>query len=205
MNETGRTATEADAAAPGPSLETERLVLRRWSHADLEPFSALNADPRVMEHFPSPLTPEESAAFVGRIEDAFRRRGFGLWAVERRDTGVFIGFVGLTVPGFEAHFSSVQAPAVEVGWRLAADEWGQGFATEAASAVLGFAFEVLGLAEVVSMTAVGNERSMRVMERLGMRHDPADDFEHPNVPVGSPLARHVLYRLDRDGWSNRAR
>ncbi|AMB60541.1 GNAT family acetyltransferase [Microterricola viridarii] len=185
----------------GPRLVTERLLLRRWTPADRAPFAALNADPRVMEHFPSTLDAAASDAMIERIEQGFERAGFGLWAVERRDTGEFIGFVGLSRPGFTAHFTSPEHPAVEVGWRLAADAWGNGYASEAASAALAFGFEQLGLGEIVSFTALGNLRSRKVMERIGMTHDPADDFDHPALPRTDRLSRHVLYRArPRESW-----
>lgn len=174
-------------------IRTPRLILRRWRPEDLEPFAALNADPVVMEHFPSTLSREESDAFARRIEDHFDRYGFGLWALEIPGVAPFAGFVGLSVPGFEAHFT----PCVEIGWRLAAGSWGKGYATEAARAVLAFGFERLSLAEIVSFTAPANERSRRVMERIGMTRNPADDFDHPRLPEGHPLRRHVLYRVAR--------
>ncbi len=172
-------------------LETERLKLRRWRPGDREPFAALNADPEVAEYLAGPLTRAQSDELVERIEVGFARHGFGLWAVEVRTSGEFVGFAGLARPPFEAHFT----PAVEVGWRLARAAWGHGYATEAGRAALAFGFEQVGLEEIVSMTAVGNLRSRAVMERLGMSRDPADDFEHPNLPVGSPLRPHVLYRI----------
>jgi RimJ/RimL family protein N-acetyltransferase len=144
-----------------------------------------------MEHFPGLIPREASDAFVDRIEAQFAERGFGPWAVEVRETSTFIGFVGLLVPSIEAHFT----PAVEIGWRLAHDAWGHGYATEAAGAVLVTAFRDLGLREVVSFTVVANVRSRRVMERIGMTHDPDDDFDHPRFPVGHPICRHVLYRI----------
>lgn len=172
-------------------IETGRLVLRRWREDDKEPFAALNADPVVMEHFPATLTREESDTFVERIEAAFEERGFGLWAVEA--DGVFIGFTGLQVPRFTAHFT----PCVEIGWRLARSAWGHGYATEAARAALEHGFGTLGLTEVVSFTAVPNVRSQAVMRRLGMTRDPGEDFDHPVLPEGHPLRRHVLYRARR--------
>ncbi len=178
----------------GPQLRTDRLVLRRWQPADRAPFAALNADTAVMEHFPAAMTREESDAFVDRIEAAFDRDGFGLWAVEA--AGVFIGFTGLGRPSFDAHFT----PAVEVGWRLARHSWGRGYATEAARAALRHGFGRAGLAEIVSFTAVPNVRSAAVMRRLGMTHDPADDFDHPGIAVGHPLRRHVLYRITAARW-----
>lgn len=172
-------------------LETERLILRRWRDEDREPFAAINADPRVMEHFPAPLTRAESDAMVDRIEVGFAEHGFGLWAVERRDDGTVVGFVGLSVPGFDAHFT----PAVEVGWRLAPNAWGQGLATEAARAAIEDGFGRAGLREIVSFTTAANERSQAVMRRLGMTHDPAEDFAHPVLAADHPLSWHVLYRL----------
>ncbi len=179
-----------------PELRTSRLLLRRWRDDDREPFAALNADPLVMEHFPAPLRREESNVLVDRIERGLEERGWGLWAVEVPGTAAFVGFVGLNPAMFDAPFT----PAVEVGWRLARDHWGHGYATEGARAALGFGFETLALDEIVSFTTHGNARSRRVMERLGMRHDPADDFDNPNVPEGSPLRPHVLYRLHRARW-----
>lgn len=172
-------------------LETERLRLRNWRSSDREPFARLNADPRVMEFFPKCLTREDSDAMVDRIEEHFRSKGFGLYAAELRSDGRFVGYVGLHTPAFEAHFT----PCVEIGWRLASDVWGQGIATEGAQAVVHHAFENLGLAELVSFTVSGNQRSIRVMEKIGMTRDAAGDFEHPNLPVGHVLRRHVLYRL----------
>jgi RimJ/RimL family protein N-acetyltransferase len=172
-------------------LRTDRLSLRRWRLADRAPFAALNADPEVMRWFPATLSRRESDELADRIEAGFERDGWGLWALEERASGRFVGFTGLARPGFEAHF----APAVEIGWRLARDAWGRGYATEAAGAATTFAFEVAGLDTLVSFTAEGNARSRAVMRRLGMRHDPAEDFDHPGLPPGHPLRRHVLYRL----------
>ena len=172
-------------------LRTERLLLRSWRPADLEPFAAMNADPQVMEFLPKCLTRPESDALATRINDGFIEHGFGLWAVELPGEAEFAGFIGLSVPRFEAHFT----PCVEVGWRLAYEFWGRGYATEGAQAALAYGFETLGLEEIVSLTTVTNERSRRVMEKLGMKRDPADDFEHPILPEGHPLRPHVLYRI----------
>lgn len=168
---------------------TSRLLLRQWRPSDRAPFAALNADPRVMEFFPAPLTRVESDALADRCEAHIAERGWGVWAVERKATGEFIGFVGLHVPTAQLPF----APCTEVAWRLAFDHWGQGFATEAAREALRIGFEVLGLEEIVSFTAVSNRRSRAVMERLGMTE--SGRFEHPSVPVGSPLREHCLVRL----------
>jgi RimJ/RimL family protein N-acetyltransferase len=174
-------------------LATERLHLRRWRAADREPFAAMNADPQVMEYFPAPLSRQESDARIAQIEAHFDRHGFGLWAVEIAGVASFIGFIGLSIPRFEAHFT----PCVEIGWRLAAPYWGHGFATEGARAALTFGFQALGLAEIVSYTATDNHRSRRVMEKLGMTHQPVDDFDHPLLPPGHWLSRHVFYKIAR--------
>lgn len=168
-------------------------MLRQWREADLEPFAALNADPEVMRYFPSPLTRGESDALAERERTMIAERGWGLWAVEVIDRAAFVGFVGLAQPHFQAHFT----PAVEVGWRLARDDWGRGYATEAARAAISFGFDELGLDEIVSFTSVVNVRSREVMKRLGMTRDANDDFDHPNVAAGSPLRPHVLHRLRR--------
>lgn len=171
-------------------LRTERLILRPWRDEDLDPFAALNGDPVVRAHFPSVLSRAESDASARRIRACLDRDGYGLWAVEVAGGPAFVGFVGLGAPGFQAHFT----PCLEIGWRLARAAWGQGYATEGARAALAFAFDRLRLPQVVSMTTLGNLRSRRVMEKLGMSHDPADDFDHPLLPPDSPLRRHVLYR-----------
>ena len=174
-------------------LQTDRLRLRRWLPADREPFAAMNADPRVTEYLPGPMSREESDTLVARIEDHFDRHGFGLWAVETRDAASFAGFIGLMVPRFEAHFT----PCVEIGWRLGPEHWGRGYATEGARAALAFGFAELGLDQIVSFTVPANTRSRSVMEKIGMTYDPADDFDHPLLPEGHPLRRHVLYRIGR--------
>lgn len=176
---------------PPIELCTPRLLLRPWRHADLDPFAALNADPRVMEYLPDVLDRAASDDLASRIMDAVEREGWGLWAVDVAATGAFVGFTGLSRTTFEAAFT----PAVEVGWRLAHHAWGHGYATEAAAAALGFAFDDLGLDEIVSFTSTGNHRSRAVMQRLGMTHDPLEDFDHPRLPAGHRLSRHVLYRL----------
>lgn len=172
-------------------LETSRLLLRRFSEDDREPFARLNADPRVMEFMPACLSRRESDLLLDHFEDHFRKHSFGLYAVELRETRAFIGFVGLATPRFQAHFT----PCVEIGWRLSAGHWGRGLATEGARAVATYAFEVLRLDALVSFTSAANIRSRRVMEKIGMTHDPSEDFDHPALPEGHPLRRHVLYRL----------
>ncbi len=176
---------------------TERLILRELRPSDLEVLAKMNADPRVMEYFPGILSREESDAFAGRVRAHWAQYGFGTWAVERREDGVFLGVTGLSHPRFEAHFT----PCVEVGWRLAAPYWGKGYATEAAKAAVGLGFERLGLDQIVSFTAPQNRRSRRVMEKLGMSHSAADDFDHPNMPERHPLRRHVLYRIQQGVWA----
>ncbi|KIH98407.1 GNAT family acetyltransferase [Streptomonospora alba] len=175
-------------------LRTSRLVLRGWRAEDREPFARLNADPEVMAHFPAALTRDESDATADRIQVRMDERGFGLWALEVAETGAFIGFTGLSLARFPAHFT----PAVEVGWRLARHAWGRGYATEAARAAVAFGFDRCGLEEIVSFTARTNVRSQAVMRRLGMRCDSADDFDHPELPSGHRLGPHVLYRLAAD-------
>jgi RimJ/RimL family protein N-acetyltransferase len=178
-------------------FRTERLLLRPpWRDNDIAAFAVMNADPQVMEFFPATLSTEQSAALAARIRRDFDDRGHGLWVVEAPTRASFIGICGLARPTFEATFT----PCVEIGWRLAAEHWGHGYATEAARAVLHAAFVHVGLAEVVSFTAVSNRRSRRVMEKLGMRRDPAEDFDHPSLPGGHPLRRHVLHRLRREEW-----
>ena len=171
-------------------LETARLRLRRWQPLDLDSYAALNADPEVMRHFPALRDRAESEASIKRIEAAFDTLGFGPWAMDLPGTG-FIGFCGLMVPGFTAHFT----PCVEIGWRMARAYWGQGYATEAPRAALADGFGRVGLREVVAFTAAGNKPSRRVMERAGMTRDQAGDFDHPAVPPGHALSRHVLYRV----------
>ncbi len=178
-------------------IETERLLLRRWRDADLEPFATLNADGRVMEHFPRAASRAESQALMARIRGHFDRHGFGLFAVELKRGDPFIGFIGLSTVPFEAHFT----PAVEIGWRLARTSWGRGYATEGVRAALRFAFLEIGLDEVVSFTVAANRRSRAVMKRIGMHHAAADDFDHPHIPEGHPMRRHVLYRLRSAEWT----
>jgi ribosomal-protein-alanine N-acetyltransferase len=175
---------------------TQRLVLRPFRESDRDSFARINADPHVMRHFPSPLTRGQSDALIDRLREHFETRGFGPWALELPQIDGCIGAVGLAVPGFDSHFT----PCVEIAWRLAAEHWGHGYAQEAARAALHTAFVHLELKQVVSFTTTDNQRSWRVMQQLGMQRDPAEDFEHPRVPPGHPLRRHVLYRLDATTW-----
>ncbi|WP_243843051.1 GNAT family N-acetyltransferase [Mumia sp. ZJ430] len=175
-------------------LTTARLILRGWTDDDRPAFAALNADPRVMEHFPSTLTREQSDAMVDRIMDRMAAQGYGLWALEERASGRFLGFTGFNPvpPGILA---AGEPPGTEVGWRLSYEAWGCGYATEAARAALAHAFGSAGLDRVWSFTARTNVRSQAVMRRLGMVL--AAEFDHPTLPVESPLHRHVLFRVDR--------
>jgi RimJ/RimL family protein N-acetyltransferase len=182
-----------------PTLRTERLLLRPWRDGDLEPFARMNADPSVMVHFPALLERKESHALVARFRKQFDDHGWGRWAVEVPYVAPFIGFIGLSRPSFDAHFT----PCVEVSWRLGREHWGHGYATEGARAALRFAFEELALAEVVSFTVAKNAASRRVMDRLGMLHSARDDFDHPQLPLGHPMRRHLLYRLPRVVWEVR--
>jgi 3-dehydroquinate dehydratase / shikimate dehydrogenase len=173
------------------TIATERLLLRPWRAEDRPAFAALNADPLVMEWFPQTLTRERSDAMAERIERLIEEQGgWGLWAVEAPGVADFIGFVGLNPAG-----AVLGRPATEIGWRLAAEHWGNGYAPEAALAALDFGFNTLALDEIVAFTSVGNSKSRRVMEKIGMNHDPTADFDHPSIPEASPLVRHVLYRL----------
>ncbi len=185
---------------PPPRLSTDRLELRGWRAADRTPYAAINADPAVREFFPERLTREQSDAQIAVFTDHFAQHGFGMWALQLRAGGELIGFTGLDLATFDAHF----APAVELGWRLARDAWGHGYATEAAQAVLAFGFEQLELGEIVACTTPANLRSRAVMERLGMTRDPADDFDHPEIAAGHPLCGHLLYRLSADRWRRSA-
>lgn len=176
-------------------LQTQRLLLRCWRESDREPFSAMNADRRVMEFFPAVQSRSASDASIDSWQAQFAQQGWSNWAVELLACGRFIGFIGLSIPKRLLPFS----PCVEIGWRLAAEHWGQGFATEGARAALRAGFERLGLDEIVSFTSVLNVPSQVVMRRIGMR-DAHQDFEHPGVPEGHPLRLHCLYRMTRQHW-----
>jgi len=171
------------------TIETPHLVMRRWRNSDCEPFAALCADAEVMRHFPTRLLRDESDGLIARIEAHFDARGFGLWALERRSDGRFLGFTGLLTVEFD---SPIQGE-VEIGWRMAREHWGQGYAKEAAGAALNFGFDRLGLNRIVSMTVKANTRSWGLMERLGMKRAPELDFDHPRLPKGHPLRPHIVY------------
>jgi RimJ/RimL family protein N-acetyltransferase len=172
-------------------LRTDRLLLRQWRDADLAAWAAMNADPQVREYFPEVLGAEQSAASLAHFRAGLAERGWGWWAVEVTASGAFIGMTGLDPVDEELPFGGV-----EIGWRLAREAWGHGYATEAARATLAYGFDRLGLTEILAITAAGNERSQAVMRRLGMTREPADDFDNPTVPAG-PLRRSVLYRAAR--------
>lgn len=174
-----------------PNPSSDRLILRPWQEEDLAPFARMNADPIVMEYFPCCLSQQESDELAKRIQNHFKKYGFGFWAVEIPKVTKFAGFIGLSIPAFEAHFT----PCVEIGWRLKKEYWGQGYATEGAKVSLEFGFKQLHLKEIVSLTAIQNLRSRRVMEKIGMIHQPQDDFQHPLLPKSHPLSDHVLYRI----------
>lgn len=176
--------------------QTERLTLRDWQARDLEPFAALNSNETVMEFMPGILSRVESDELVDRIKNSMSENGFGLWALERREDARFIGYAGLLPASFQAYFT----PCVEVGWRLDQEFWGYGYATEAAMKALDIGFNKYGLKEIVSFTVPDNVPSRRVMERLGMKHNPKDDFHHPAYAPGHPLSRHVLYRITLEDW-----
>jgi RimJ/RimL family protein N-acetyltransferase len=178
------------------AFRTDRLLLRPWRESDLEPLAEITADPRVMLDLPAPLTRPQSDALVERSGAHFRQHGFGLWAVEVPGRASFIGLAGL----WRCCGQLPVGPCVEIGWRLSPAHWGRGYATEAASALLTFAFEKAGLDEVVGFTVKANQRSRRVMEKLGMRHDPARDFAHPLLPPHHPSRQHLLYRIDGQDW-----
>jgi len=178
-------------------LETERLKLRHWVVDDFTIFASINADPDVMEFYPSILSEDESNSFAHKIDSLLNKRGWGFWAVELKNKSSFIGFVGLHKPEVELPFN----PCVEIGWRLSKEYWGNGYAIEAAQAALKYAFETLGLSEIVSFTSLNNKRSRAVMKKLNMVNT-GQNFEHPNISVGSPLREHVLYKVSRAEWNN---
>lgn len=177
-------------------LESERLLLREWTDSDAQPFINMNCDPDVMRFFPKPLTAEESKQFISKSNSILLEKQFGLWAVEVKESAEFIGFIGLAVPTFDAHFT----PCTEIGWRLTKKSWGMGYATEGAIRILQYAFKDLDFEEIVSFTSELNLPSIKVMERLGMKRSPTEDFDHPRVEKGHRLERHVLYRIRRETW-----
>ncbi|MFC4158072.1 GNAT family N-acetyltransferase [Chitinimonas lacunae] len=181
-------------------LRGERIVLRQWHQDDLVPFARLNADPQVRRFFPSRLTRAESDAEAARAQALFAEKGWGFLVLELPEITEFAGVIGLFPPPYQTHFT----PCIEIGWRLLPEYWGQGYATEAAQRLLDLGFAERQLMDIVAMTAVDNRPSRAVMERLGMQYDPTDDFDHPSLPEGHPLRRHVLYRLKRRDWKQRS-
>jgi RimJ/RimL family protein N-acetyltransferase len=177
-------------------IKTDRLVLRTWRDTDLAPMAAINQDKQVMEYFPGLQDLATTRDFIQKAKQHYANYGYSAYAVELKANSQFIGFVGLAKVNFTAHFT----PAIEIGYRLASAYWGQGYGTEAAKAVLDYGFAQLKLEEIVSFTAVINKRSRRIMEKIGLKHNPADDFDHPKIPLTSPLHRHVLYRLTRKAF-----
>jgi len=171
-------------------IETERLLLRDWAEGDREPFARMNADPLVMEYLPRPLDEGASHKLVERFQKHFKKNGYGLYAVEVKETGDFVGFVGLNNVEFKADFT----PATEIAWRLDYGSWGQGFGSEAAEAVLGYGLKELNLPEIVAFTVHDNVRSVHLMEKIGLKRDEEGDFDYPALRKGHPLGRFVLYR-----------
>jgi len=170
-------------------IETPRLILRQWEEADKEPYIQLNLDKEVMEFFPGVATSEETLAQIDRFSKRVADTGYGFFAVERKDNNEFIGFTGLSVPGFESDFT----PCIEIGWRLSKANWNQGFATEAAKACLKYGFDTLKFDDIYSFTSIHNTRSEHVMKKIGMIKQGL--FEHPLIEEGHFLKRHVLYRI----------
>lgn len=173
-------------------IETKRLILREWEDKDIELFARINQDPQVLEFLPGPLSKEESSSWVNKINESCKENEFGLWAATLK-TGELIGYIGLNIPSFKASFT----PCVEIGWRLGSAFWGKGYATEGARAVLEYGFTQLKLKEIVAFTVPANIRSIRIMEKIGMKRDLNSDFYHPNLPKDHPLSLHVLYRIKK--------
>ncbi len=186
---------------PSPiELRTPRVLLRQWKDSDIDAWAAMNADPRVRQYFPGVLTRADAQGEAERIRTAIAQRGWGLWALEVPGIHAFAGFVGLSLPGYEAPWM----PAVEIGWRLTPSAWHQGYATEGAAAALHFAFTQLELPQVVALSVPNNVPSHHVMDRIGMVRDVTADFDHPRVPSDSPLRRHILHRITPEQWRKHA-
>lgn len=177
-------------------IETSRLILRKWQNSDLDPFIAMGQDPLVMEYFPDLLTPEKSSAMINRIKAIYKENGFCFYACELKTSGDFIGFIGLSIPGFKAHFT----PCVEIGWRLASQHWGKGYATEGALKCLEIGFKEFNLDEIVSIAVKNNYKSHNVMNKIGMQRDTNGDFLHPNFAPNHNLSPHILYRISKSLW-----
>lgn len=176
-----------------PLIETPRMLLRGWTAEDIHAWAGMNADPRVMEFFPSTVERERSLESGALLREELERDGYGWFVAEVKGVTPFAGVIALQPVPWEAPFT----PAYEVGWRFVPEAWGHGYATEGAAAALEYGFNDLGWNEILAFTAEINVRSQRVMQRLGMTHDPADDFDHPRLPQGHRLRRHVLYRAVR--------
>lgn len=185
-------------------IKTKRLLLRSWEDHDRQPFAKLNADPRVREFFPSLLTRKESDVSIDLMQNHIQKYHFGFFAVALIETGEFIGFIGLQKVSFPAAFNAL-APAIEIGWRLGFEHWNQGYATEGALQALEYGFETLAFKEIVSFTAIKNLRSRHVMEKIGMQTHSSEDFDHPNLPEGHALRKHVLYRLQKKEWQKKTK
>jgi RimJ/RimL family protein N-acetyltransferase len=175
-------------------IETERLILRTWKDEDAEAFYRINQDPKVLEFLLGPMSIEEVKKFIREKNEFFNQYKYTLWAVEEKTSHALIGFVGLWNPPWQAPFT----PCVEIGWRLGSQYWGQGYAVEAATAVLNYGFNCINFPELVSFTVPLNIRSLRVMEKIGMKRDFKGDFAHPKLPLAHPLSQHVLYRISRE-------
>lgn len=178
-------------------IETERLLLRTWEEKDIEPFYSMNQDPKVIECLAGPMDIEQVKDFVKKMNTQQEERNYSLWAVEIKESGEFIGFIGLNYTDWEADFT----PAVEVGWRLDSKYWGNGYAPEGAKACLEYGFNKIGLEEIISLTVPFNSNSRRVMEKIGLKRDLNGDFTHPKLPKDHRLSQHVLYRLKKDSYS----
>lgn len=178
------------------TLETDRLLLRKWQGEDADPFTAINQDPKVIEFLRGPMTYEQVVAFMAAANQHIEKHGYGLWAATLKTTQALIGFIGLSIPAFEAHFT----PCVEIGWRLGSAFWGKGYATEGAKAVLQAGFETFDLNEIVSFTTYRNLRSIHVMEKIGLQRDREGDFDYPLLDKAHPLVAHVLYRLSQQDY-----
>ncbi len=178
------------------NLETNRLILRPWQESDLQPMCEINQDPKVMKYFPSLINRQQTCDFIKRIKSHDNKYGYAIFVVTLKPESKMIGFVSL-LHRTKEEFDTPFAPTTEIGWRLSSHHWNQGYATEAAMAVLQYGFTMLNLDEIVSFTVVANKPSRRVMEKIGMQYNPTDDFDHPNIEVSNPLCKHVLYRLNK--------
>ena len=172
-------------------IETKRLILRTWQRQDADAYYRINQDPAVIALLRGPLTIEQASDFIAAANAHQEQRGYALWATQLKETGALMGFIGLNYTDFPAHFT----PAVEIGWRLGSEYWGHGYATEGASAALTYGFKPCALKEIVSFTVPANKRSIRVMEKIGLKQDPNGDFAHPKLEPDHPLSHHILYRL----------